>query len=187
MSQQKELIRDGFRKLLGVPEWSDFVFSASVTEVDKDEWTCTVKLDNDVELHNVQLKAVKEAANGCVLIPKVDSEVQVLRLGEDDYLVVSTEEVDETIFIAAGTKLVMNKDGLFINDGNNGGMVKVDGLVTRLNNIETDINDLRTALKNAPTTAQDGGAAFKGGLAMWYGGNLTKTKKSDLENTKAQH
>lgn len=84
----------------------------------------------------------------------------------------------------------MRDDGnTYFNDGNNGGLVIVGDLVSRLNKLENGLNTLRSnfnghthlsppAPVNPVTTATP--------LPV-DAGNNTLTKNSDIENQKVQH
>lgn len=82
--------------------------------------------------------------------------------------------------------LVLENDTITMNDGDLGGLVKINDLTKRLNNIESDINNLKNAFSSWQPVANDGGAALKTGTTAWAGQILTQTKNSDYENTKVK-
>lgn len=86
-----------------------------------------------------------------------------------------------------GMSLVIS-DKVIINDGSNKGMVNVEQMTQRFNNIEQDINALKkifaTTWKPVP---KDGGGALKALAETWGGKPLVETKVSDTEDTKALH
>ena len=87
--------------------------------------------------------------------------------------------------------MVSEIDKIEINGGKNGGLIKIEDLVSRLNAIEDDINNLKTTLTGWTPVAQDGGAALKTTLTIpgtgWATKQLAKTKTSDLEDDKITH
>lgn len=72
----------------------------------------------------------------------------------------------------ANGKTIKEIDGTWlINGGDNGGLVKVESLTTKLNNAESKINDILTALEALGITLP----------------HLTETDRSDIENTNVKH
>ena len=82
---------------------------------------------------------------------------------------------------------VSNSIDVILNTGSNGGMVKVNSLVSKLNTVESDLNNLKTVLSTWVPVPNDGGAALKTAAASWAGQTLTPTQASDLENNKVKH
>ncbi len=166
MDNRIEQIVQGFERVLKQSEGS---FLATVKAVDGETLTC--KDMNDTEYLNVRLSGT-EGERGFVLVPKVGSWVIVSRLSNSDSLYVS---------------MVSAVDGVMIMEGENGGLVKVEGLVSRMNTIEESINDLKQKLRSWTTAPNDGGASLKLILTDWFMLLLTKTKRADFENDKVKH
>ena len=83
--------------------------------------------------------------------------------------------------------LSMDKvDTITMHGGRQGGLVLAPSLVKKLNALEEDLNNLKQAIKSALTVPNDGGSAFKAGLQGWAGAALSKTKQSDIENSKVK-
>ncbi|MBZ0097437.1 MAG: hypothetical protein K8F30_00055 [Taibaiella sp.] len=109
------------------------VLQGEVKAVDETRWTCDVELPNTLLLYDVQLKCLKETEKGCVLVPKVGTWVQLLNLGEPDWLVIAMEDVDKVIVLAdtelridaAGSTVLVNKDGIDVQ----GDVIKAKGNV----------------------------------------------------------
>lgn len=79
-------------------------------------------------------------------------------------------------------------DKVIINDGSNKGMVNVEQMTKRFNNIEQDINALKKIFATTwVVNPKDGGGALKSVAGTWSGKPLTETKVSDTEDTKALH
>jgi len=74
-----------------------------------------------------------------------------------------------------------------INDGKNGGLVKVKELVQKVNALEQDINTLKNAFKAWVVTPQDGGAKLYAAATTWANTPLQQTKVKDIENDKVKH
>jgi len=80
-----------------------------------------------------------------------------------------------------------NGKKVIIDDGENGGLVKVQDLTQKLNAVEQDLNMLKNAFTTWVVLPQDGGAALKTATASWSSQTITTTQKSDLENQNVQH
>lgn len=189
--ETKRKIGQALRKLMVKAATLD----AEVTAVDKDQYTCDVKLANGIEYYDVQLKALRELKTGCVELPKVGSHVQMIPAGDTDWLIIKVGEVDEVIILAdkelsidaGGTKLLLQKDLLQVNDGKNGGLVKIAEILKSINAIEDDINNLKTAFSTWVVTPQDGGSKLYGAATTWFQQRLKKTTKQSIENDKVTH
>ena len=81
----------------------------------------------------------------------------------------------------------LTADSIELNGGDNGGLVKIEALTDKINNIEKDINKLKQAFTTWVPVPQDGGASLKGGVASWAAQQLVQTQVSDLEDDKITH
>ena len=155
------------------------LFTAEVKSVEGE--TCTV-LVGELEVPDVLLTPADEGADGKLLItPKEGSQVTVADLsgGELRHLaVVHWGEVE---------KISLTADSIELNGGDNGGLVKIEALTDKINNIEKDINKLKQAFTTWVPVPQDGGASLKGGVASWAAQQLVQTRVSDLEDDKITH
>lgn len=155
------------------------LFTAEVKSVEGE--TCTV-LVGELEVPDVLLTPADEGADGkLVITPKVGSQVTVADLsgGELRHLaVVHWGEVE---------KMSLTADSIELNGGDNGGLVKIEALTDKINNIEKDINKLKQAFTTWVPVPQDGGASLKGGVASWAAQQLVQTQVSDLEDDKITH
>ena len=126
-----------------------------------------------LDVPDVRLRAsTTDEDSELILVPAVGSAVIVGALSDDfgQLALLSMDKV-ETITIHGGKQ---------------GGLVLAPSLVEKLNALEDDINNLKQAIKSAPTVPNDGGASFKAGLQGWAGASLSKTKQSDIENSKVK-
>ena len=155
------------------------LFTAEVKSVEGE--TCTV-LVGELEVPDVLLTPADEGADGkLVITPKVGSQVTVADLsgGELRHLaVVHWGEVE---------KMSLTADSIELNGGDNGGLVKIEALTDKINNIEKDINKLKQAFTTWEPVSQDGGASLKGGVTSWAAQQLVQTQVSDLEDDKITH
>lgn len=134
--------------------------------------TCTVQIDG-LDVPDVRLRAsTTDEESEIILVPAVGSAVIVGALSDDfgQLVILSVDKVDT----------------ITVHGGKQGGLVLAPSLVEKLNALEDDINNLKQAIKSAPTVPNDGGSSFKSGLQGWAGTALTKTKQSDIENSKVK-
>lgn len=179
----------------------------TVDAVDKETRTvdCT-PLDEGAPLLGVNLQANQESKFGVVVYPRVGSYVVVgfvadgsagIVLMTDDIesieMVVSDKTsrvvIDEErvrIDVDEETSAELTKDGVVFNGGSLGGLIKVEELTSRINNIEEDINLLKDVFSGWVSVPQDGGAALKAASEAWSGNKLTLTTRSDYENEKVK-
>ena len=170
----------------------------TVDAVDKDARTvdCT-PLDEGAPLLGVNLQANQGSKFGIVAFPRVGSYVVVGFVADGSAgVVLLTDDVEsvevvisestarieadeEGVHVRMGddTSAELTGEGVILNGGSFGGMVKAEQLAQRINAIEKDINTLKN----------DGGAALKLAAAAWAGSLLTLTQRSDYENGKVKH
>jgi len=166
------------------------VVQAVVTKVRAS--TCNVKLvSNDLELSDVLFSATEDNDKGFVLIPKKDTNALVGLIGSDEnslYLV-RVDEVEKVSLKIGTTTLVIDEDGTVYNNGVNGGMVKVQGLTTKLNNLESALNGLvsefNAHIHDAPQAPS--GTIPTAPPKVSSSQSLTQTQVGDLENDKITH
>lgn len=157
-------------------------YSGIVKSVDTGKKTAMVALTHydDGMAVEVLLTATKSSAEGLIVYPAVDSDIIVADVdGDGIYTVVRYGKI---------TKIeVASAIDVLINNGENGGLVKVNELVTKLNNLENDVNNLKTVFSSWTPVPNDGGAALKAVVTSWSGASLTPTMANDLQNNKVKH
>ena len=79
------------------------------------------------------------------------------------------------------------KGRIVLNGGSNGGLVVIDRLVDKLNQLEKEVNDLKNVFSSWSPVVQDGGAALKASVASWASATIETTKVEDLEDTNVKH
>jgi len=155
------------------------IWAGSVVSVDEDEATMVVLLDDDNQLPDVMLRAAVDDLKGIVLLPEVGSRVIIGSVdGPGRYALIRASQL---------AKVLINCDQVIINEGEFGGLPKVEALVDKINALEDDLNKLKKVFQAWTPVAQDGGAALKAASATWAGTTIQRTKKGDIENTKVQH
>ncbi|HLO59063.1 MAG TPA: hypothetical protein VK172_14700 [Lentimicrobium sp.] len=144
---------------------------AVVKAVHESDSTCTIEID-ELEF-KARLNAAEGSEKGFILLPEVGSWILAGRLDE-------TGDYYQVLAFTSVTKITLNK-------GQNGGLVIVSDLVSRLNKIEQDINSLKQVFSTWTPVTQDGGAALKVASATWMAQQLTQTTASDIEDDKIVH
>ena len=200
-------IQDAIRQLAqGGRQTASLV--CTVDAVDKDPRTvdCT-PLDEGAPLLGVNLQANQGSKFGIVAFPRVGSYVVVGFVADGSAgVVLLTDDVEsvevvisestarieadeEGVHVRMGddTSAELTGEGVILNGGSFGGMVKAEQLAQRINAIEKDINTLKNVFSAWVTTPYDGGAALKLAAAAWAGSLLTLTQRSDYENGKVKH
>lgn len=162
----------------------------TVDAVDKEARTvdCT-PLDEGAPLLGVNLQANQESKFGVVVYPRVGSYVVVGFVADGSAgIVLMTDDIEslEVVVKDDNTSLKITEDGIVLNGGKLGGLVKVEDLTNRINTIEKDINSLKQVFTGWKIVQKDGGSALKTAAATWAGQTLTLTKRGDYENEKVK-
>lgn len=181
--------------------------ACTVTAVDKTARTCDCDpLNEDAPIPGVNLQANQQAKFGVVQFPRVGSFVIVGFLSDgmagavlltddvESVEVVISEDTARAVLDDQGVRINMadsisvelNSDGIVMNGGGLGGLVKVEDVTARLNIIEKDINALKKALTGWTPVPQDGGSALKAVVSSWAGKSLQLSKRGDYENEKVK-
>lgn len=146
---------------------------ATVTAVDENACTCTVKIGS-FELFKVRLNAAENGQKGFLLVPAVGSSVLVSNIGSSEvqFAVVSFTQVDKII----------------MNGGELGGLIKISELESKLNDLVSKFNN---HVHSGVVVNVTGGS---GTPAVGVPGNSDKPtttasqfKKADFENEKITH
>ena len=117
MSKEIDEIRRKFQSIFSGD--GDAVFPAVVTEVNEEEFTCTVKRDEQVDYFDVRLRGlVKAELQGFAFIPKLQSTVLVARIGRSNELFVCQfTEVDKVVFTDNDLELIIDLENIDIKKG----------------------------------------------------------------------
>lgn len=102
--------------------------------VDEEKRTCDLQPVEDTAIRTkVRLQSVISETQGFVLIPKEGSFIAVSFFDKSKGFVALTSELEKIII---DTALVQ------FNRGDNGGLINIEGLVNRMNNMENKLNGL---------------------------------------------
>lgn len=162
----------------------------TVTSVDRTARTVDVApLDESAPLLGMNLQANQGSNLGIVQIPRVGSFV-IVGFCDDGAsgMVLLSDDVEEVRITIEGEEnsILVNNDGITLNGGSLGGLVKVRELTERINLIERDINNMKTVMASWVPAPQDGGAALKGAISTWASKRLVETVRKDYENERVR-
>lgn len=117
MSKEIEELRRKFREQFS--GGGDQVFQGIVTEVNEDEFTCTVRRDDQVDYFDVRLRALVDAdLEGFAFIPRLDSTVLVCRIRQSNELFVCLfSEIDKVIFTDKDLEVKIDTENIDIRKG----------------------------------------------------------------------
>lgn len=149
----------------------------TVKEVNESEGTCVVEREEMPELHDVRLNAVidEKVTDKFTIIPSVGSYVLVLALGEaTEGLVLSTSKIDKVIIQTGEITVNVSASGIVMNGGKLGGMINIESLTGK-------INDLVTAFNNHTHVVSTGGTANP------VDSKASSLSKGDYEDEKVKH
>jgi len=161
-------------------------FSAQVVSVQVD--TCTVIIDG-LELPDVRLTpTTTERDDMLLLTPAIDSFVLVGSLSGDlnNLCVLTADTLASAKLTIGDISVFIDKEGVVLNGGELGGLVKLGDVTKKINALENQLNQLKNILKAWTPAPNDGGAALKTAVSTWAGQPITITKSSELENLKVK-
>lgn len=161
------------------------IIAANVSSVNEQDFTCDCVTDDDMEVPGVLYKSVSGGEVDVVLQPSINSRCYIGRISDsDEWIMIKTGSIDK-IYIKVGTTLLsITDDGIILNGGELGGLVKRDGIKSQMNKLENELNDLKKILLSWVPVAGDGGSALKVKINSWAGKQVKKTQNDDIENSK---
>lgn len=205
MKNLKDILNDFIKRFADENEF--YSVRARVVSVDEIKFTCnvvtlenydsTVELSEQVDLINVQLGANTNLKFGVVLLPAIESTVivgfnsktdaHIVKFGllSEIKVIFDDRENPATQIIIKPNEILINSDLLTFNDGENNGLVKVQEMSDRLNELESLFTQLQTDFSSWVTVPQDGGAALKAILSAGFGIQVIPNSKiDDFQNDK---
>ena len=162
-------IRQAIQALSGFNDLTFEGIPCTVSDINTTEMTCTcTPINGDAEFFDVLLNA--DADKGFTLIPANNSVVIVQQPSQ------ATEYVS----------MVSKVDQIYLAGDANGGLVKVQDLVSKLNNLENKVNSLIVACSSQVVTLAPSGLFA---LAPFFTSvtPLTPTQQTELENQTVKH
>lgn len=159
-----------------------YIFPAIVHSVEGD--TCTVMID-DLKKSGVRLKANEENSDQKLIItPAKGSVVQVADLSGGLYrelIVVSCSKIEKINLQVNSTTLQIDENGVVINGGNLGGLIKINDLVNWIQKLHLSLQTLQQMLLSHPVVGNGAPLALPFNLTPPY------PSLSSFENKKVKH
>ena len=153
---------------------------ANVVEVDSQERSCTI-IDDDTEYYGVRLQPITEGQSGVVLTPKAGAFVLVSRIEGGDLYVIAASEYDSLSAKIADTTLILDKDGIVANNGDNNGMVKIDKMIEWMKQVYNDLKKIQSGLSSHLVAGNDAPLGLEIEL------DTPKPIKSNFEDKRFKH
>ena len=178
MSKEIDEIRRKFNGMMG--DMVRNVIQGVVTEVNEDEFTCTVRVDDAVDYFDVRLRGLVDGGlQGFAFIPKAQSVVLVCPIGgSNELFVCQYTEIDKLIFTDNNLKLTVDTEKLELERDNVTITSDDSSTVIKASDATATVNTDGIELKNGSSTI----TVTSGGLTLKKGGaGLKKTLESMLD------
>ena len=143
------------------------MFDAEVKDVSIKDRTCEVTMIGGKSANTLTVRLMASADDGLLMKPTIGSTIVVMMSEYTAPFVAKYSGVDSITMLGGDLK----------------GLVKLDNVVTQLNNLENDITNLKNAFTSWLVVPNDGGSALKLASASWAGSPIINTQASNLENT----
>lgn len=172
MSGQNRDLTEAIRTLSGMDQLTYESMICKVTDIDTTKFTCTcLPIDGSADF--IEIPYNVGAVKGFVLEPKDGSYVALTTTSETTGFVSMVSEVNQ----------------IYLNGDNEGGLVKVQDLVTKLNDLENKVNSILSTIGTSWTPVpNDGGAALKALFNLSpLNIPLQLSTQTELENIKIKH
>lgn len=177
-----------------------------VDAVDKEKRTVDCSpIDESAPLLSVNLQANQESKHGIVVYPKVGSYVVVSFVAEGSAGVVTlTDEIDSVEVVIEQNKATLNNEvatiqvgddasieitsnGIVMNGGGFGGLIKIEELTKKINDL---IDAFNSHTHTIPTIITNGSATTQTAVQVAVPAPLSKAvklNKADYEDVKVKH
>ena len=160
------VLREIFKTFM---EGEEFYNRLGVVEsINEQESTCVVRVINGDRIEDVRLQQVK--SSGMLMIPSESSAVMV---GWSD---------KTTAFISLYSQI----DRVEFQDGSNGGLIIIQELTNKINELVASVNEINSAIKTHTHTSGGSGSPTTAPIGYTVGDAVEFTKE-DYENTNFTH
>lgn len=170
MSLERE-IRQKIQELAHNQNKSERVYVCVVESVDLEAKTCDVVIADGSAILIPSVRLQAQPGNGILIVPKAPSLVVVTMINSTNGHVTMFSDV----------KSIQYFDGSF------GGLIKIEELISKINNLESDLNTLKQIFTSWVPAAGDGGLVLKTAATTWASQLIVETKKTELENELVKH
>ena len=178
-----EQIKQYIRDIVGTQE--PVIQLGTVESVDG--MVAVVKLLLSESTINARMIAAPIADVGVLPTPKVGSYVAVALLSDTDSVIVLWSELEMLSLIVGAINLQFNGNELLINDGENGGLVKVAVLLSKINALENTVNQLISTLMSVSVVLAPSGTYPFAPIFQSIAQIAPVTQRTDIENELIKH
>lgn len=185
MSRQTE---DNLQRLIALvgdrDRQSMTVAIGTVQNIDEDKRLCEIKVNDDLTLFNCRLNAVlSDYQNRLLIVPQDGSAVAFLTVDGSltDPIVIACSEIDKVLLKIEDTEININNEKIVMNGGNLGGLIKIEKLTEKLNDLVNAFNN-----HTHTTTATIGPSSSVGEISTPVAGASAFTS-SDYEDKNITH
>lgn len=180
MTDTSRAIQTAIQRLAGTFKTDQVqYFIGDVKSVNTRAATCVVTLKGnsaEIDLPNVQLAS--GICDGLLIIPVVGSEVKVMTSIHNDPFICQFSDIDSFFLQTAS--------GIEFNNGDNGGLIKIQKALDDVNELKHQLNNILTVLKGINITlAPSGNVPFAPFFAALN--NLNDSLKNNWEDTSVKH
>lgn len=116
MDKKEQEIRANLKRIAS-EHAPDFLFDGIVVEVDAENYLVDVELDTGGVIYECRLRAIATGNKSIDILPKEGSAVVIAKISDDDYLVLTCDEIDDIRLSAAGYEIQANANGIAIRKG----------------------------------------------------------------------
>jgi hypothetical protein len=156
---------------------------------DVKDTTCTVEREGAPTLNDVRLNAIDDNLETYLTVYPAEGSNVVVAILENlvtEAIVIRCSEVAKIGLKIGAITLVIDKDGIVMNGGSFGGLIKIEELKTQLDKVTDRIDAVINAIKTGTVTPGDGGAAYKLSMTTQLSA-LSKEDFGKIEDTKIKH
>lgn len=165
MSKISEILRRIIETSQGQEEIYGIV--GTVIEVNKEERTCTVTPTNGkADIQDVNLQGNISQSGGIVTFPEIDSFVIVSMLSKDNGYVSLFTDISSYEIVTGDKSFIIDAQGQVFNEGNNGGLINIQTLITELGKTNDTVNLIINAIENGVPIPQDGGVGYQASMKV---------------------
>jgi len=147
-----------------------------IVTVNETDFTATFQESGNAPVIDIELAPNSASSNAFMIVPKVGTTAIVATTKNGYSYLINCFEA---------TKIIVNASTLVqFNGGSNKGLVKLDSLVTKLNNLENTLNTFMNTTYNTHTHVCAAPLSPSGVPVPLNTATLTPTVAADIENTK---
>jgi hypothetical protein len=184
MSAELRQIKEGIQRLANT-FGKDYVSTVdcNVTAVNESNRTCSVEpITTSLATGFNEVALTADPNDGFICYPEIDSTVRVAVTNKGEKYILQFSDLSKIRITIGNSEIVVKDSDITFNDGNLGGLVKLNDLITKLNNLENKVNAIISTFNSHTHIGNLGAPTAPPTIPI--SGTLTPTQKTDLENTK---